>query len=116
MSEQTLRIGRSIDVAAAMPWLVAIAVYLLLMVLAGRLLADADTYWHIALGRLILENHALPTGDALSQTMRGTHWVAYEWAVANCLRGCVSAGRLGRGRGADDGRGRRCAYRKRRRY
>lgn len=79
MSEQTIRVSRSIDATAAMPWLVAIAVYLLLMVLGSRLLADADTYWHIALGRLILEHHALPTAETLSQTARGTHWVAYEW-------------------------------------
>jgi hypothetical protein len=79
MSEQTIRVSRSLDVPAAMPWLVAIAVYLLLMVLGSRLLADADTYWHIALGRLILEHHALPTGEAFSQALRGTHWVAYEW-------------------------------------
>jgi hypothetical protein len=68
MSEQTLRVSRSLDVPAAMPWLVAIAVYLLLMVLGNRLLGDADTYWHITLGRLILEHRALPTGEALSQT------------------------------------------------
>ena len=79
MSEQTIRVSRSLDVSAAMPWLVAIAVYLLLMVLGSRLLADADTYWHIALGRLIFEHHALPTGEAFSQALRGTHWVAYEW-------------------------------------
>ncbi len=60
-----------------MPSLVAIAVYLLLMVLGGRLLADADTYWHIALGRL--EHHALPTGDMLTQTVHDAHWVAYKW-------------------------------------
>ncbi len=79
MSEQTIRVGRSLDVSAAMPWLVALAVYLLLMVLGSRLLGDADTYWHITLGRLILEHRALPTGEALSQTVHGTHWVAYEW-------------------------------------
>ena len=79
MSEQTIRVSRSLDVSTAMPWLVAISVYLLLMVLGSRLLADADTYWHIALGRLILEHHALPTGEAFSQALRGTHWVAYEW-------------------------------------
>jgi len=73
MSEQTLRVSRSIDVPAAMPWLVAIAVYLLLMVLGNRLLGDADTYWHITLGRLILEHRALPTGEALSQTVHATH-------------------------------------------
>ena len=76
MSEQTIRVSRSLDAPAAMPWLVAIAVYLLLMVLGNRLLGDADTYWHITLGRLILEHRALPTGEALSQTVHATHWVA----------------------------------------
>ncbi len=79
MSEQTIGIRSGIDVPAALPWLVAIAVYLLLMALGGRLLADPDTYWHIALGRLILEHRAVVTTDPFSETMRGTHWVAPEW-------------------------------------
>ncbi len=100
MCEQTLRVSRSIDVPAAMPWLVAIAVYLLLMVLGDRLLGDADTYWHITLGRLILEHRALPTGEALAQTVHGTHWVAYEWlsqiayAAAYALGGWVAVAAL----------------------
>ena len=106
MSEQTLRVSRSIDVSAAMPWLVAMAVYLLLMVLGNRLLGDADTYWHITLGRLILEHRALPTGEALSQTVHGTPLGRLRVAVANRLCGGLCAGRLGRGRGADGGGGR----------
>ncbi|MFY9895263.1 MAG: hypothetical protein WAK63_14150 [Xanthobacteraceae bacterium] len=100
MSEQTIRVSRSLDVSAAMPWLVAIAVYLLLMVLGNRLLGDADTYWHITLGRLILEHRALPTGAALSQTVHATHWVAYEWlsqiayAAAYALGGWVAVAAL----------------------
>jgi len=100
MSEQTIRVSRSIDVPAAMPWLVALAVYLLLMVLGNRLLGDADTYWHITLGRLILEQRALPTGEALSQTVHATHWVAYEWlaqiayAAAYALGGWVAVAAL----------------------
>jgi len=100
MSEQTIRVSRSIDVPAAMPWLVALAVYLLLMVLGNRLLGDADTYWHITLGRLILEQRALPTGEALSQTVHATHWVAYEWlaqiayAAACALGGWVAVAAL----------------------
>ena len=100
MSEQTIRVSRSLDVPAAMPWLVAIAVYLLLMVLGNRLLGDADTYWHITLGRLILEHRALPTGEALSQTVHATHWVAYEWlsqiayAAAYALGGWVAVAAL----------------------
>jgi hypothetical protein len=79
MSEQTIGATRGIDAPAALPWLVAIAVYVLLMALGARLLADPDTYWHIALGRLILDQHTLPTSDPFSTTMHGAHWVAYEW-------------------------------------
>jgi hypothetical protein len=79
MSEQTIRVRSGIDVPAMMPWLVAASVYLLLMALGSRLLSDPDTYWHIALGRLILDRHALPDGDPFSATLRGAHWVAYEW-------------------------------------
>jgi hypothetical protein len=79
MSEQSIGVTRGFDAPAALPWLVAGAVYLLLMMLGARLLADPDTYWHIALGRLILDQHTLPTSDPFSATMRGTPWVAYEW-------------------------------------
>ena len=63
MSEQTVGLSRSVDARAAMPWLVAAAVYLLLMTLGGRLLGDPDTYLHIAVGRLVLDQHALPASD-----------------------------------------------------
>ncbi len=70
------------------------------MVLGNRLLGDADTYWHFTLGRLILEHRALPTGEALSQTVHATHWVAYEWlsqiayAAAFALGGWVAVAAL----------------------
>ena len=35
--------------------------------------------FHIALGRWILEHHTVPTADPFSATLRGTHWVAFEW-------------------------------------
>jgi hypothetical protein len=80
MSDQIIaRPGRIADSKAAMPWLVAAVIYVLLLTLGPRLLADPDTYSHIALGRWILEHHAVPFADPLSQTMRGQHWVAFEW-------------------------------------
>ncbi|HEY0223536.1 MAG TPA: hypothetical protein VGC38_03400 [Pseudolabrys sp.] len=80
MSDQIIaRPGRLTVSAAALPWLAAAAIYALLMLLGPRLLADPDTYSHIALGRWILEHHAVPFADPLSQTMRGEHWVAFEW-------------------------------------
>jgi hypothetical protein len=80
MSDQIIqRTSRVADSKAGMAWLVATGIYVLLLMLGPRLLADPDTYSHIALGRWILEHHAVPTGDPLSQTMRGQHWVAFEW-------------------------------------
>jgi hypothetical protein len=80
MSDQIIQsTGRIADSRAAMPWLVAAGIYSLLMLLGSRLLADPDTYSHIALGRWILQHHAVPMVDPLSQTMRGEHWVAFEW-------------------------------------
>ncbi|HEY7300885.1 MAG TPA: hypothetical protein VH684_23575 [Xanthobacteraceae bacterium] len=81
MSEHTLRpaADRIVISEAVIPWLVAAGIYVLLITLGGRLLADPDSYSHIALGRWILEHHAVPTGDPFSQTMQGAHWIAFEW-------------------------------------
>src|SRR5215470_1748320 len=96
MSEQIIRrTGRVVDVQSTLPWLVIAGVYCLLMALAPRLLSDPDTYSHIALGRWILEHHAVPTTDPFSATLRGAHWVAFEWlsqiafAIAYGLGGWV---------------------------
>ena len=93
MSDQIIqRTGRIADSKAAMPWLVAAGIYVLLMMLGSRLLADPDTYSHIALGRWILEHHAVPFVDPLSQTMRGEHWVAFEWLSQVAYASAMSLG------------------------
>ena len=104
MSDKLIRAAsRTIDVRVAMPWLAAAGVYLLLTTFGYRLLADPDTYTHIALGRWILEHHAVPTSDSLSLTMRGTDWVAHEWlsqvayAVAYALGGWAAVTALAAG-------------------
>ena len=80
MSDQTLpRFSRIAHSEAGVAWLVATGVFILLIALGDRLLADPDTYSHIALGRWILEHHAVPTGDPLSQTMQGAPRIAFEW-------------------------------------
>ena len=78
MSEQTIGLSRSVDARATLPWLVAAAVYLLLMALGGRLIADPDIYSHIALGRLILDQHALPATDPFSARIPGGPSVDYD--------------------------------------
>lgn len=80
MSDQTVQHTQRITLTpAALPWLVAAGIYALLMLLGPKLLGDPDTYSHIAMGRWMLAHLTVPTGDPLSLTMRGEHWIAFEW-------------------------------------
>jgi hypothetical protein len=47
-------------------------------IIAHRVIAD-DQWWHIATGRLILANHAIPDRDPFSFTYHGQRWVNWEW-------------------------------------
>ncbi|MCC8965894.1 hypothetical protein H8A95_27135 [Bradyrhizobium sp. Pear76] len=57
----------------------ACGIYALLLILGDRLLADPDTYWQIAVGRWILDHHALPSVDIYSFTKAGQPWVSSSW-------------------------------------
>jgi len=93
MSEHVIPGTRRLAVShAAMPWLMAAGVYALLMLLGPRLLADPDTYSHIALGRWIFEHQSVPSVDPFSQTMRGEHWIAFEWLSQVIYAGALSLG------------------------
>lgn len=43
------------------------------------LIGDGDTSWHVATGRWILSNRAVPDGDPFSFSMPGKEWHAHEW-------------------------------------
>jgi hypothetical protein len=70
---------RAVFLHAILPLLVAASIYLLLLLLGRQLLNDPDSYWHLAVGRWIIEHGTIPTADPLSHTMRGAHWIAFEW-------------------------------------
>jgi len=72
---------------AAMPWLVAAGSYLLLLALSARLLADPDIYWHITVGRWIVDHGAFPHVDPFSSTFAGAPWIAKEWLSQVVLAG-----------------------------
>lgn len=42
-------------------------------------LGDPDMYWHLAAGRWILANKAIPHVDPFSHSMSGAPWAAHEW-------------------------------------
>jgi hypothetical protein len=77
---------------AALPWLVAGAVGVLLILLAPNLLNDPDSYSHVALGRWIIAHHSVPAADPLSQTMRGAPWIAFEWLSQVAYAGAYALG------------------------
>lgn len=64
-------------------WPLLVALLALIGVLSNthfsKLLADPDTYLHLAIGRWILENGAVPKIDPFSHSMPGAAWTAHEW-------------------------------------
>jgi hypothetical protein len=68
--------------------------------LAGRVLRDGGTGWHIRTGQLILSTHSIPRTDPFSLSTAGKPWYAWEWlyevglgAICNLagLNGAVAA-------------------------
>jgi hypothetical protein len=64
---------------AALPWLVSLGVYGLLLILGPRLLNDPDSYSHIEVGRWIIAHGTLPATDPFSFSRHGAPWITFEW-------------------------------------
>lgn len=54
-------------------------VYAMLMLLAGSLLNDPDSHWHVYVGNEILGSRTFPWTDSYSHTRTGSFWIAKEW-------------------------------------
>jgi hypothetical protein len=80
--------AKQFPVRATMPLLVGACVYGLLLALGPQLLNDPDSYSHIAIGRWILANGVIPSTDSFSFSMRGGHWLAFEW-LSEVIYGAV---------------------------
>lgn len=79
------------------PLIVGLAAFLALIVIAPSddLLQDADTYWHLAAGRWILENGTVPSVDPFSHSMAGSPWTALEWLSEVIMVGVYNVGGWG---------------------
>ena len=63
-------------------WLVpAAGVLLALIILYGTIVKiyDADLFWHLRTGQLILDTNSVPRTDPYSVTAAGKRWIAQEW-------------------------------------
>jgi len=58
---------------------------------ADVLLSDADTYWHLATGRWIVEHGMVPRSDPFSHSMPGAAWTAHEWLSELAMLGAYRA-------------------------
>lgn len=63
----------------AVPLLVGVGVFALLLLMGNRMLADPDTFWQIEVGRRMLDSGALPRTDMFSFTMQGQPWISTQW-------------------------------------
>lgn len=64
---------------AALPWLVSLGLYFMLLVLGQRMLNDPDSYSHIEVGRWIIAHGTLPSSDPFSFSRHGAPWITFEW-------------------------------------
>ncbi|MSQ36477.1 MAG: hypothetical protein EXR63_04995 [Dehalococcoidia bacterium] len=49
--------------------------------------ADFDFWWHLAVGRFIAAERALPVPDPFSLTAAGRDWTAHEWLIGLAMYG-----------------------------
>ena len=65
---------------AAFPlWSLAALVGFGMVVFGRSILADGDTFTHVAAGLWMLDHRTVPTTDTFSYTFAGAPWVAHEW-------------------------------------
>src|ERR1051325_6146772 len=79
MSEITMTAPLRSRFGVSLPILFALLVYANVIGLPLHTLEDPDTYWHIVLGRWIIDHVAVPRHDLFSFTMQGAPFVPFEW-------------------------------------
>ena len=80
--------GRTFAGGLSWPLLAAAAAFLLLLPHGEQLMRDGDVYFHVAIGRWIIEHGAVPAFDVFSYPLRDAPWTAHEW-LAEVLFACA---------------------------
>lgn len=63
----------------------AAALAFAIVLFTPSVLNDGDTYWHIAAGRWMLDNHAVLRIDPFSYTFAGHPWQTHEWLAEGVM-------------------------------
>lgn len=74
------------------PLIICVCTVVLIACQPTLVLQDADTFWHLAAGRWMLEHGAVPTVDAFSHSMPGAPWTAFEWLSELVMVGVYQLG------------------------
>ena len=80
------------EVVARLGWVAGAAMLLLLITVQP--FADANAWWHLALGRLIT-SHGIPAHEPFSFLTAAHPWVGQQWLLDVFLAGLVGAGGVG---------------------
>jgi len=78
----------NLSVRSVTPW--AAGLLVALAACSVRVLNDADTWWHVAAGRLMIARHAVVHTDPFSYTALGAPWHAHEWLAQVLLGGAFN--------------------------
>jgi hypothetical protein len=77
MTKLFAKINRWID-SSAIVYVFLAALIVFAFLIGFYKIANADIWWHMKTGELIL-SHGIPTTDPYSFTAFGNHWVTHEW-------------------------------------
>ncbi len=72
--------------------LFTLLLFLGLLTMTLRPVADPDFWWHLRSGQWMVENQAIPHADPFSWTKRGAPWVAHEWLSEVLIYGLYRLG------------------------
>src|SRR5260370_771629 len=72
-------------------WL-GVGVFALLLINGNARLNDSDTYWHIAIGKWILDHNTFPRVDTYSFTKAGEPWISTSWLAQVLYAGTYGIG------------------------
>ena len=91
----TAEADRRLGAQFLLVWIVPVVV-IAAVSFAPPILGDADTFWHLAAGRWIIDHGQVPRTDPFSFTFAGRPWVAHEWLseviMAGAFRLCGWSG------------------------
>jgi hypothetical protein len=84
--------GRACRVVFSFPVVLGALLVLLMMFTVRSRFSDPDLWWHLKIGQVIWNTHAIPRVDLFSFTAYGHPWIAQEWLSETLIYGAYKLG------------------------